>query len=67
MSNALGAFRALKPERSLSSHNYRLSAYERTENDLFSTPAELGTGLAGARLRWSAPSPPQGSRATRGK
>ena len=51
MSNGLGAFRvepanALKPERSLSSHNYRLSAYERKEKDFYPTPAELGTGLA---------------------
>ena len=45
MTNSLGAFRvepanALKPEWSLSRHNYRLSAYKRR------TPAELGTGLA---------------------
>ena len=51
MSNGLGAFRvepanALKPERSLSSHNYRLTAYERKEKDFYPTPAELGTGLA---------------------
>jgi hypothetical protein len=51
MSNGLGAFRvepanALKPERSLSSHNYRLSAYERKEKDFYPTPGELGTGLA---------------------
>jgi hypothetical protein len=51
MSNGLGAFRvepanALKPERSLSSHNYRLSAYERKEKDFYPTSAELGTGLA---------------------
>ena len=37
---------ALKPERSLSSHNYRPLAYERKEKDFYPTPAEIGTGLA---------------------
>ena len=51
MSNGLGAFRvepanALKPERSLNSRNYRLSAYERKANDFYPTPPDLAIGLA---------------------
>jgi hypothetical protein len=50
MSNGLGASRvepanALKPERSLNSRNYRLSAYERKANDFYPTPPDLAVGL----------------------
>jgi len=34
---------ALKPAHQ---HGYRLSAYERKENDFYPTPSDLATGLA---------------------
>lgn len=37
---------ALKPGRKQNNHNYRLSAYERNENDFYPTPTDLAVGLA---------------------